>query len=393
MGFQRDPGPRKRRCVRTLALDESGQLSIDFMIGLSIFLITLIIAATMISGLLVGLQSKTIDYDAVAYRTGVILIEDPGEPNTVFNYDTITEEDQWEFIGADQKDLVDRFGFTLYKSTPRVLREEKINSFFHNKAGFSPSEYRERIVFGSYPYRLNVSLRVIGDDKLTEEYGEPFDPDSSYGYIRRVVLVKNQSSAVVDMGRSGYYTDTATGNEKFKVELDYQNLMNIDGAPNYIAPQYWVEPPKENITINLKNVDRIKNRNLTINPSGNVILKTIRIQYNGHHIDGTDRSGELPVDLDNVSIDGQLPVTFFWNTQVFMSVTSSVNITLPAGFFIPLSSMADVKINKIDISYEFDPNTVNLSQINNIYYYDERNRARGFSSPSLKPAILEVRIW
>ncbi len=130
------------------------------MIGISIFLITLIIAATMISGLLVGLQSKTIDYDAVAYRTGVILVEDPGEPNTMFNYVTIEAEDQWEFIGADQKDLISRFGLTLYKSTPRVLSQEKINNFFEPDR-YSTSEIRERIIFGSYPYQFNVhSMRL-----------------------------------------------------------------------------------------------------------------------------------------------------------------------------------------------------------------------------------------
>ena len=134
------------------------------MIGLSIFLITLIIAATMISGLLVGLQSKTIDYDAVAYRTGVILVEDPGEPNTMFNYMTIEADDQWELIPIDRKDLISRFGLTLYKSTPRVLSQEKVDNFFDTP--YSTSEISERLIFGSYPYRFNIRIKEIGGNEL-----------------------------------------------------------------------------------------------------------------------------------------------------------------------------------------------------------------------------------
>jgi len=59
--------------------NDSGQISIDFLVGFTIFIIGFIFVITLMSGLLVGLQSKTIDYDAVAYRTGVILVEDlPG---------------------------------------------------------------------------------------------------------------------------------------------------------------------------------------------------------------------------------------------------------------------------------------------------------------------------
>jgi hypothetical protein len=41
-----------------------------------------VVVANMVPSLLVGLQRSTaIDYDAVAYRTAVILTEDPGEPS------------------------------------------------------------------------------------------------------------------------------------------------------------------------------------------------------------------------------------------------------------------------------------------------------------------------
>ncbi|NLZ31190.1 MAG: hypothetical protein GX885_10720, partial [Methanomicrobiales archaeon] len=53
-------------------------LSLDFLAGFTIFLLALIMVVNMVPGLLAGLESSGIDYDAVAYRTGVILAEDPG---------------------------------------------------------------------------------------------------------------------------------------------------------------------------------------------------------------------------------------------------------------------------------------------------------------------------
>ena len=52
-------------------------LSLDFLAGFTIFLLALIMVVSMVPGLLAGLESSGIDYDAVAYRTGVILVEDP----------------------------------------------------------------------------------------------------------------------------------------------------------------------------------------------------------------------------------------------------------------------------------------------------------------------------
>ena len=60
--------------------DDSGIQSIDFLAGFTIFMVAFIWVATMVPGLFIGIQSYTIDYDAVAYRTGVILAEDPGQP-------------------------------------------------------------------------------------------------------------------------------------------------------------------------------------------------------------------------------------------------------------------------------------------------------------------------
>jgi hypothetical protein len=382
MGSRKIPEPREIGKKNLPKLDDSGQLSIDFYIGLSIFLIALIFAGTMISGLLVGLQSKKIDFDAVAYRTGVILVEDPGEPNTQFNYLTITEADQWEFIGYDQKDQVRRFGLTLYKSTPRILPEQKIASF-HNRSRFpADSEYRERIIFGSIPYRFNITLKVLGDNGPPSSVGDKYNPNSAYGYIRRVVLVKNQSSAVVNLSNPKYYNNTTPGDGKFYVDLNYTALLDRDKAPHY-----WIEPPKEQIIVNLTNVQGIRNQSL--NPGENISLNQIRIRYVGELYDGSIQEDFLPIDVSAI-IDSN-PVTFAYGVTSVTPVNSTINITFPAGYFIPPSAYANITLIKMKIFYDFNQSTVNISQGNNTYYY--LPGSEGFSQPYLNPAIMEVRVW
>lgn len=366
-------------------LDDSGILSIDFLAGISIFVITLIVAATMISGLLISLQTKKIDYDAVAYRTGVILVEDPGEPNTQFNYLTITESDQWEFIGYDQKDNIRRFGLTLYKSTPRVLAEQKVLSFFSQaqfpRAQFSElSEYRDRMIAGDYPYNFNVTLEILGEN--TYKVGDTVDPHSSYGYIRRVILIKNQTGTNVDM--NWFYEDETPDSDIFYVNLTYGWLLNQDRGP-----QYWIEPPKEDITINLANVSAIRNQSQALNAT----LNNIRMTFDGRLLDGTEVKGvDLPYRPFTADIDG-IQRSFTWpgGAGIPLQVNESINITFPAGYFIPPSAYAEITLIRMNIRYEFEEETVNLSE--STHFHEYLPGSQGFTPPHLKPAIMEVRVW
>ena len=98
---------------------DSGALSIDFLVGFTIFLIAFIWVLSMIPALLIGLQAHTIDYDAVAYRTGVILAEDPGEIVAT----NITSP--WE--SQINIDMIARFGLAISRDTPNILSEEKVS--------------------------------------------------------------------------------------------------------------------------------------------------------------------------------------------------------------------------------------------------------------------------
>jgi len=177
--------------------DESGQLSLDFLAGFTIFLIGFIFVITMASGLLVGLQSRSIDYDAVAYRTGVILVEDPGyglDPASI-NYTT-----SWEYIPAVDKDDIYRLGLAITKNAPNVLSDEKVYQFFC-ATRFNPADLHSKVIFdtaesGLYStqgmYRYNISVISIDPTphKFDNQTGDVVPENANIGYIRRVVKIK-----------------------------------------------------------------------------------------------------------------------------------------------------------------------------------------------------------
>jgi len=166
-------------------IDDAGNLSIDFLAGFTIFMITFIYVATLIPGLFIGLQSRSIDYDAVAYRTGVVLVEDPGMPYNP----------SWETLSNTSDSQILRFGLAMSKDTPNILSPEKINRFFCSTEFVYPYDYQSRAVFGNYPYLFNISFQMAGSN-VTQSVGDILPED--YGYSRRVVKVKEHSNATLD---------------------------------------------------------------------------------------------------------------------------------------------------------------------------------------------------
>ena len=168
-------------------IDDTANLSIDFLAGFTIFMIGFIYVATLIPGLLLGLQSSTIDYDAVAYRTGVILVEIPafrcpGRTPACIMIITLKTNDV-------------RFGLAVSKDYPNILSMQKVSRFFCQTLFVYPDDYRSRAVFGDYPYLFNISLQFPGDQN-PESIGD-IRPDG-YGYSRRVVLLKEWSNASIN---------------------------------------------------------------------------------------------------------------------------------------------------------------------------------------------------
>ena len=203
--------------------DDDGNMSLDFLVGFTIFLMAFIWVATMIPGILIGLQAHTIDYDAVAYRTGVLLVEDPGWPATP----------GWETKSDERKAEMIRFGLAISKETPNILSESKVARFFNSTTFIYPEDYRDRLIFGDYPYRFNISLRDTGKD-TTSVTGDVL-PDG-YGHIRRLVKIKSTSNATIGSQQIAEHryknTENVTRHE-FSILFNNTKLLNEEKDPLY----------------------------------------------------------------------------------------------------------------------------------------------------------------
>jgi hypothetical protein len=105
-----------------MLVTEEGQISIDFLLGISIFLLTLGFLIQFIPGLFLS-TSEEGSLNSVAYRTANILVEDPGwwENNTNNGTD-------WE----ENLKKLSRIGLA-YDKTPRTKQTKTPNILSHAK--------------------------------------------------------------------------------------------------------------------------------------------------------------------------------------------------------------------------------------------------------------------
>jgi len=344
--------------------DDGGNLSIDFLAGMTMFMIALIWIATMIPGLLIGLQSRSIDYDAVAYRTGVILVEDPGMP----------ANPPWETKDDLQKDEIERFGLTISKETPNILKLSKVNRFFCSTSFSYPDDYQQRVIFGDRPYRFNISLTTF-DGLMKNSVGD-IKPDG-YGYIRRIVKLKYPSNATINapdpnLRNSGIPNRVLT--HVFSVNLNCKELIS-----NETNPAYQINPLRDQIMINITNLSMAHNMTYLPVPPAKT-LDSIKIYrqnptqplvqvrtVDDAYIDGGSSLSAIPSGIiDNVSVI--FPVGFFYgmandNTQLYINYTFTLN-------------QADNFFNNSFTSpYPYDYNPSRVTQ------------------PKLTEGVLEVAIW
>jgi len=220
---------------RAWVLDDEGLLSIDFLAGFTIFILAFIFVSLMMSGLLINLQSKTIDYDAVAYRTGVVLAEDPGEPKDWHLKDLKFPSERAEIL---------RMGLSVDRYSPGILSEKKVEKFFTYASSSScsamdtfcyPNDYRDKLIFGDYPYNFNITLRGIKTSEIDQDLGPV--PPNRHGYIRRIVKIKEPGTINFTANTSGTYNDIT-------VHFNFGDLYERE-------PLYRLEPLTEDTIINL----------------------------------------------------------------------------------------------------------------------------------------------
>jgi PKD repeat protein len=348
--------------------DDRGNLSIDFLAGMTIFMLALIWVSTMIPGLLIGLQSRTIDHDAIAYRTGVILVEDPGMP----------ANPPWENKNDFQKNEIDRFGLAASKDTPNILKLTKVERFFCTTSFSYPTDYQNRLIFGDRQYGFNITFSTF-DGLYTRSIGV-IKPDE-YGYIRRLVKVKYPSNTTIDAQK--YRNSANTSQHVFSIDLNCSEL--IGGTRDYA---YQINPRQDQILINLTNLSgaRVWHKLST----DNITLYSIDI-YRRNPNPPYKYSKVVSYGNDNpkfqVYIDGGR-----LSTNIPARVSENITTLFSPGFFY---GMAD-DFSLMRISYTFalsNPSGDNFfnNSFTTPYYYNYSQSQ--VTQPALKEGVLEVAVW
>jgi len=414
---------------------------VDFLVGFTIFIFSLLVVANMVPSLLVGLQRTiAIDYDAVAYRTAVILVEDPGEPTVPDNYlEHPSAQFRWDsqtpaFLKARmQGKTAVRFGLAVSRESPNVLSQRKINLFFD--PAFTVEDFRKSLIFGSINYGFNITLTRLDTQQVLTNGTGPY-PEGRYGYIRRYVKIKNYTDATIsNTTHSGFNATTqynsANQFQYFRVTLDGTRLY-VDGNKYIYSPPYVIDPTQDNITVNLSMEGFLNNSHLSPflygdrdkhdttawaqncppvtnnfcdldpwsqgKPPNYATLKAIIFRT----LDGTVITG-------NQLVASGAKVTVFYHdpdtadTMVRLTdlspnpkvrVGRSLNLTVSS---IPETFMDLTK--GLDIVYIFEENPVITPDgtslyiprtlLNRTFIYDYAN----VTQPALSPGILEVAIW
>jgi len=335
--------------------------SIDFLVGFTIFMVALIAVASMVPGLLAGLQSSGIDYDAVAYRTGVILVEDPGWP----------VDPPWETYDETHKGEIERIGLAVSKDAPNILLSTKIEKFF-NTSFFDPEDYRSKAIFGDIPYSYNIRLRSLD---WTYNYATGDDTPPGYGYIRRVVKIKEPSVAVINGSSFKVQYTTMEDNSTtrtFTVRFDFNRLINQS-----IDPAYRIDPRAEPVNITITDFEEFLN-----GTASNATLESVTLRRGSSSIPFP--YDESDTDYYTLRIDNN---TVLYSPEPGVGVSSNISLVLKP----PATSLFDLgptSILDVEFNFEDEPPATNIT---GIHYYDYN--PANVTRPDLKPAVLEVAIW
>jgi hypothetical protein len=382
--------------------EDSANLSVDFLAGFTIFMIAFIWVATMIPSLLIGLNAYPIDYNAVAYRTGVILAEDPGAAGPVpgapcFGISSASGT-SWESL-PDKCDIA-RFGLAVSKNTPNILDGNKVERFFcwtvgadpNNRTTFSyPTDYQERAIFGDYPYLFNISLNIVGENQALS-VGDVIQ-NADYGYIRRDVMIKGSSNATIDAlvaktRRYGYNnTENVTLNQ-FSIELNQAELQGgLTASPHEIDyPAYQIDPGSDSIIINITNLNQTRNQLIFGNfpNSCNLVGITFYEQLSGT----TYLSNITPAITGyKLTVNGT-----YTPASLPAMVNDSVSLVFKPGAFSPAEDADPSAPVFINLTFAISPPQ---QYLNNTltqpfdYNYDPVN----VTQPQLQNGVLEVAVW
>ena len=241
----------------TLSRDDGAQSNIDFLFGLAVFLMAFLYMITFIPGLFVPYQASAVDLSSVVYKTGAVLVEDPGWYVYEVNGNQMGNP-AWETQSLTR---LSRIGLAVDKASPNVLSMDKIMALnaigsrtVIPELGNAPSYgvIRDKIgLAGTLTY--NYSLCLVMNNTLAGRYDTllnitTWPKGDSVEYMERNVLIDEGRQLFVD----GY--GVVDLNALLQVNLadmqadDYENVtfrvFNVSG-PGTVERVMWKTNPTD----------------------------------------------------------------------------------------------------------------------------------------------------
>ena len=325
---------------------------IDFLVGFTIFISAFIVVVAMVPHPLFAVQSAKIDYDAVAYRTGVILVEDPGMP---ISPDFPVWEQQ-----TDPGNVI-RMGLTVEHGSPHILSPAKIDRFFDTGFFTYPDDYLRSLIFGDYPYSFHITLSHRDD-----RWSVGPTPPEQFGVVRRVVTVKETSSLIRDgyVHHEFHLPENQTADQRLTIEIPCPTLIDRS-----VDPLFRIDPRVDPLRIEVRNIREY------LNVTGNetVVLHEIEIARQGITI---------PFAAYTVEIDGNEVVSLDDTLQDGEPVSDDFIFVLH-----PVTNPPWRQADTITITFIFPRNPDGADR--QVIRYDYSTA----SIPPAEPGILEVAVW
>ncbi len=243
--------------------EESGQIAIDFLAGLALFLIALTFTVQFVPGLFSTISSSDEDLSIISYRTATILSEDPGWWDEKSGVSNSTGTD-WE----DHTDHVFRLGFAEDSShqsrttnKPNILNYSKIES----TQGLNEDEIItmlglfDNVNGARIEYEYNISILQNGIPvrigNQTATFGTPSPYRDNVFQTKRLVLVEE-----------GEIANFSADDLKAASSNDDMAIINITGP---IEKNIIVQISGFNVTNNTSYMSSELNGSLLIQDSQN----------------------------------------------------------------------------------------------------------------------------
>lgn len=211
-------------------MDERGQIAIDFLLGISVVLITIGFTLQFVPGIFISGYGGEEKLGYAAYRTSCILAEDPGwwSDNTSNASGTEWEKhpERVQRIGlAADSDVNSRL-----TETPNKLSKEKLIQFMLvdedeiiRKLGLFDSVEGTQM-----NYRYNISFLIDGHPIVINNYtavrGDKLPDDSNIAKITRIVLLETGNVSVFD---ARYLTTDSSFSEHANINFTGPATENI----------------------------------------------------------------------------------------------------------------------------------------------------------------------